>query len=277
MCRLFAQRADPDFDYWLPLCGAPNALRFQAHRHPHGWGIGWYVGRTPRVRRGLLPAHADRAFVDAARAARSPLVLAHVRDASVGKVAPENTHPFAAGRWLFAHNGTVARFKASAPLRGAIERLIHPRLRRRIRGETDSERCFYLFLTRLGERSRRGPPDLEAVRGALADTVEAVARLADRGPARRSTLNFLVSDGRILAACRHGKALHAAPRARGGHLFAVASEPVGGASWVEIPEGGFAGVDASGRVLLGPLRPGRRDHGHYSRPATSMPRGKRTS
>ena len=268
MCRLFAQRADPDFDYCQPLCGAPNALRFQSHRHPHGWGIGWYLGRVPTVRKGLLPAHADRAFVEAARAARSHLVLAHVREASVGEVAPENTHPFAAGPWLFAHNGTVARFRSSAPLRAALERLIHPRLRRRIRGQTDSERCFYLFLTRLGRRR----PDLESVREALAGTVEAVARLADRGAARPSTLNFLVSDGRVLAACRHGKALHAAPQARGGHLFAVASEPVGGAGWVEVPEGGFAGVDASGRVVLGPLRPGP-----HSRPETAMPRGKRTS
>ena len=272
MCRLFAQRADPDFDYREPLCGAENALRFQSHRHPHGWGIGWYVGREPRVRKGLLPAHADRAFVEAARAARSHLVLAHVRDASVGKVAAENTHPFAAGPWLFAHNGTVARFKTSAALRAAIERRIHPRLRRRIRGQTDSERCFYLFLTRLGERSRNRPPDLDSVREALAETVEVVARLADRGARTRSTLNFLVSDGRLLAACRHGKALHAAPQARGGHLFAVASEPVGNGGWVEVPEGGFAGVDASGWVLLGPLRPRR-----HSRPETAMPRGKRTS
>ncbi len=272
MCRLFAQRADPDFDYCQPLCGARNALRFQSHRHPHGWGIGWYVGGAPSVRKGLLPAHVDRAFVEAARAARSHLVLAHVRDASVGKVAPQNTHPFAAGPWLFAHNGTVARFKASASLRRAMELAIHPRLRRRIQGETDSERCFHLFLTRLGERSRRRPPDLEAVRQALAETVETVARLADRGAMRPSTLNFLVSDGRLLAACRHGKTLHAAPQARGGHLFAVASEPVGGAGWVEVPEDGFAGVDASGRVVLGPLRPRR-----HSRPETAMPRGKRTS
>jgi len=162
MCRLFAQRADPDFDYCEPLCGAASALRFQSYRHPHGWGIGWYVGREPRVRRGLLPAHADRAFVEAARAARSRLVLVHVRDASVGRVAAENTHPFAAGPWLFAHNGTVARFKTSASLRAAIERRVHPRLRRRIRGETDSERCFYLFLTRLGEHSRSRAPDLDS-------------------------------------------------------------------------------------------------------------------
>ena len=43
---------------------APNALRFQSHRHPHGWGIAWYQGERVRVVRGTLPAHADEAFVE---------------------------------------------------------------------------------------------------------------------------------------------------------------------------------------------------------------------
>jgi predicted glutamine amidotransferase len=258
MCRLFGQLADPDFDVCEPLCSAHNALRTQSHRHPHGWGIAWYVDGLPQVRRGLTPAHADEAFVRAARQARSHLVLAHVRDASVGPVAPENTHPFVAGHWLFAHNGTVARYRRSARVRAGLEALIAPRLRRRVRGETDSERCFYLFLTHLAARTGRGRPGLAEVRGALADTVEAVARVADRAADQRSTLNFLVSDGRLLAACRHGRSLHAAPEERGGHLFAVASEPIGGSGWEEIPEDGFVGVDPSLRAVIGPLRPSRR-------------------
>jgi glutamine amidotransferase len=258
MCRLFGQRADPDFDVCEPLCGAHNALRTQSHRHPHGWGIGWYVGRLPEVRHGLAPAHADDGFVRAARAARSHLVLAHVRDASIGPIAPENTHPFVAGHWLFAHNGTVARFKRSERVRAAIEAEIAPRLRQRLRGETDSERCFYVFLTRLAARPGPGHPGLEEVREALAGTVQTVSRIADPGARKPSTMNFLVSDGRLLAACRHGKTLHAAPQARGGHLFAVASEPIGKTGWVAVPEDGFVGVDAALRVLSAPLHaPGR--------------------
>jgi len=261
MCRLFGQRADPDFDVCKPLCGAHNALRTQSHRHPHGWGIGWYVGRVPEIRRGLMPAHADDGFVKAARSARSHLVLAHVRDASIGPITPENTHPFVAGHWLFAHNGTVARFRRSERVRAAIEAEIAARLRARIRGETDSERCFYVFLTRLAARKGPGHPGLEEVREALAGTVETISRIADPGSKRPSSLNFLVSDGRLLAACRHGRTLHAAPQARGGHLFAVASEPIGGTGWVEVPEDGFVGVDATLRVLSAPLRPPGRNRG----------------
>ncbi len=257
MCRLFGQRADRHFDLSEPLCSAENALRTQSHRHPHGWGVAWYDGPTPRVRRGLIPAHADGAFVRAALAARSSIVIAHVRDASIGPVRRENTHPFASGRWLFAHNGTVARFRRSARVRAAIEAEIDPRLRATIRGDTDSERCFQLFLTLLAARVptlRR--PDLAALRAALADTVELVTRIADPGAPHPSSLNVLVSDGRLLAACRHGRTLHVAPRARGGHLFAVASEPIGPGPWREVPEGGFVGVDADLRVVATPLRAG---------------------
>jgi len=259
MCRLFGQLADPRLGVSEPLCGAENALRTQSHKHPHGWGIAWYQGRLPTVRRGVMAAHADEAFVRAARHARSHLVLAHVRDASVGRVAIENTHPFVAGSWAFAHNGTVARYKKSRSVRKALECEIGPRLRGRIQGETDSERCFLIFLTRLGARSRAHPPGLEAVRDALADLVEVVTGISDRGELR-STLNFLVSDGRLLAACRHLKPLHVAPHARDGHVLALASEPIGRDGWEEVPEDGFVGVDRALRMLRGPLFAGRGAH-----------------
>ncbi|HYG67357.1 MAG TPA: class II glutamine amidotransferase, partial [Anaeromyxobacteraceae bacterium] len=118
MCRLFGQHAPPDVDRTPALLSSENALRFQSHKHPHGWGIGWYGddGRV-KLRRGILPAHADAAFLRAARAARSQVVVAHVRDASVGPVTTVNTHPFRCGRWLFAHNGTVARYRKSRTVR----------------------------------------------------------------------------------------------------------------------------------------------------------------
>ncbi len=259
MCRLFGQRADPDYDTCEPLCSSHNALRTQSHQHPHGWGIGWYVDGMPRVRRGIMPAHADVAFVRAAHRARSGIVVAHVRDASVGPVKLQNTHPFAFGRWLFAHNGTLARYRTSARIRSTIEAEIDPELRAAIRGDTDSERCFYVFLTRLSAHGASAEdPTLADVRAALAETVAAISRITDGHPPKRSTLNFLVSNGQLLAACRHGKTLHTARHAGEGHLFAVASEPIGRADWGAVPEDGFVGVDAEHHFLASPLRAPRR-------------------
>jgi len=253
MCRLFGQHADPGQDLREPLCSARNALRAQSHQHPHGWGIGWYEDGQPRVRRGIAPAHADQHFARAARRARSRVVVAHVRDASVGPVRPENTHPFLHDTWLFAHNGTVAHFRRSARVRSAVEAEIDPALRACIRGETDSERLFYLFLTRLAARASTAEASLEHVRSALAEVLSTVARVADTPSAPPSSLNVLVSDGCLLAACRRGRSLHAALRTEPSGLFAVASEPIGRGGWAGIPEGGFIGIDGEQRVLEAPL------------------------
>src|SRR5512135_3491975 len=148
MCRLFVQHASPAHDLHEPLCTARNALRMQSHRHPHGWGIGWYDAAGVQVRRGVMPAHADEDFLAAAREARSEIVLAHVRDASIGAVVEENTHPFVHGPWLFAHNGTVARYERLPRIAAALEAEIDPCFRSAIRGDTDSERCLFVFLTR---------------------------------------------------------------------------------------------------------------------------------
>jgi glutamine amidotransferase len=242
MCRLYGQIAPPGFDRCEALCSGVNALRFQSHRHPHGWGIGWYADGRVRLRKGLLPAHADGAFLHAARSAHSRVIVAHVRDASVGPIAPENTHPFRLGPWLFAHNGTVARFRRSARVRAALEAEIAPELRRRLRGDTDSERCFLLFLTLLGARV---PPDrapLAEVRRALLATARLVRRLADAPGAKPSSLNFLVTDGRVLAAHRLGRDLHVARNVGPDRVFAVASEPIGRADWRPVPEGSVVGA-----------------------------------
>jgi len=253
MCRLFGQHAHPGFDPCEPLCTAERSLRFQSHVHPHGWGIGWWRDGAPHVEKGLLPAHSDDGFVAAARGARSTVVIAHVRDASIGPIAPENTHPFAHGRWLFAHNGTISRFKRSGRVRAAILAEIDPDLRPLVRGETDSERCFYLFLSRLRARSPLDGASLAQVRRALAETSAAVAALADGGAAKPSSMNFLVSDGRVLACCRRGRSLHLSVDAGPRHAFVVASEAIGRGAWEEVPEGGFAGTEDGVRAERGPL------------------------
>jgi glutamine amidotransferase len=253
MCRLFGQHALRGFDPCEPLCSAENALRFQSHKHPHGWGIGWYRRGVPVRRIGLLPAHHDEAFVEAARAARAGVIVAHVRDASIGPVTEPNTHPFVSGRWLFAHNGTLARFKRSRRVRQALEAEIDADLRARVRGDTDSERCFHLFLTHLRARASLDGAGIEDVRRALAETTETVAAIADAGAEKPSSMNFLVSDGRVLAACRRGRTLHLAADAGPRHVFVVASERIGAALWEEVPEGGFVGTDDGVRVVRGPL------------------------
>ena len=254
MCRLFAHHAASPRPPLEPLCATRNALRAQSRRHPHGWGIGWYDASGARVRRSVLAAHADDAFAAVAEEATSRVVVAHVRDASVGAVADRNTHPFAHGRWLLAHNGTVARFGRSAEVRARVEAEISPELRAALRGDTDSERCLMLFLSRLRARARPGAAtDLESVRRALHETVSTVVALSDVPSEKPSSLNLVVTNGELLAACRHGRSLHLVERSGPEAHLALASEPIGLAAWRELPEGGFVGIDAERCLLEGSL------------------------
>ena len=92
------------------------------------------------------------------------------------------------------------------------------------------------------------------VRRALAEATEVVARIADDGAEKPSSLNLLVSDGRVLVACRRGRTLHLAADAGPRHAFVVASEPVGrGARWEEVPEGGFVSTEDGRAVERGVL------------------------
>jgi predicted glutamine amidotransferase len=258
MCRLFGCRSRDPSGVSHELFHGANALRVQSREHPDGWGVGWYEGTAPRVVRSLTPAHGDADFEKLSQFVTAQTVIAHVRKASVGKVAEENTHPFQRGPWLFAHNGTLPDWER---VRGPLEELIEPGLRKELRGDTDSERCFLLFLSRL--RRQRGQ-DAAAAATALAETVMLVRETAERSGQPAST-TFLVTDGRLLLACRRGRTLFVsspAPDADGRcEYVAIASEdpgeppPGGKRAWRLLPEDALVAVDADLRLKVTSLLP----------------------
>jgi len=258
MCRLFGFRSAACERVHDALVLERNSLRQQSLEHPDGWGIAcWQEEGPPDVARGLGAAHLDPEFERISSAVQARTVLAHVRLASVGAVKLDNAHPFTHGCWAFAHNGTLHAFERH---RLAIEALIAPSYRALMRGETDSERCFALFLTRLASRTDpAGRPSLADVQWALAATMDEVARITDVevGTGRRSAMNFLVTDGDLLAATRRDRTLFFAAeldeglplRTRppsGSRVYAleVASEELQGLDvWHEVPQDGVIGID----------------------------------
>jgi predicted glutamine amidotransferase len=256
MCRLFGSRTRAASAASHELFLGANALRVQSREHPDGWGLGWYENGAPRVVRSLTPAHGDADFEKLSHFVSAQTVVAHVRKASVGRVAQENTHPFQRGPWLFAHNGTLPNWEAS---RSRLEALIDPALRDGLRGETDSERCFLLFLTRLRRRCSIEDADVSSASAALAETVALVREIVEPAEKPAST-TFLVTDGRLLLACRRGRTLFLsspAPDAGGScDYVAVASEdpgeppPGGKRAWRLLPEESLVAVDAELRVRV---------------------------
>ena len=149
---------------WLAYSGSPvcigdllykpqNSLVMQS-RHAHmgadplngdGFGVGWYGGfETPGLFRSTEPAWNDRNLRELSRHATSGRVFAHVRASTGTAVQQTNCHPFRHGRWLWMHNGSLARF---AEVKRDLVLAVAPALFPEIEGSTDSELFFFLALT----------------------------------------------------------------------------------------------------------------------------------
>jgi len=272
MCRLFGFRSRGPSAVHRSLLRAGNALRVQSREHPDGWGIGWWSDARlpPTLVRGAGAAWAEEAFARNAQLVSAAAVIAHVRKASVGPVTLENAHPFRWGRWLFAHNGTVSRFEDH---RAAIEAAIDPAFAHVVTGDTDSARCFAIFLGRLARHADpAGAVEIATVARALAETVQTIAAITDATAPEPSATTFLVGNGELMLAFRRGRTLWysthkircaeratcsrfspaceapSAAGARVNHLI-VASERISVEdAWVEVPPDGMVGVDAEMRL-----------------------------
>lgn len=191
-----------------------------AELNADGFGLAWYYlpeddeedevsGRSlaPALFTSVTPAWSSASLRSICSKVRSGCVFAHVRAASPGSAVTEaNVHPFARGQWTFMHNGGVGSWG------GAVRRRVVARLSDEaldgVRGSSDSEFCFALFLTELAKvQPLAAPATADVVQGCLLRTVFALeAELAAAGvdpEVSPSLLNFAVTDGRTVSATRH--------------------------------------------------------------------------
>ena len=139
MCRLFGLHGGDRMlsaTFWL--LDAPLSLAAQSRTQPDGYGIGTFEeDGTPEVDKGPVQASDDARFACEAREERSRTFVAHLRFASTGPAAMENTHPFEQHGRLFAHNGVLWGLEELEQRLGEHRSLVH--------GDTDSERLFALI------------------------------------------------------------------------------------------------------------------------------------
>lgn len=163
-------------------------------RNRQGWGVAFAKDRDTLVIKEVQRASRSR-WVDFLEneGVKSHTMLAHVRLATRGRAAMENTHPFRhvlGGRsHVFAHNGTLKRLKRShAP----DERLFGPI------GQTDSELAFSILMQdmhRIWEAEKDDIPPFDERMDIFAAFC---TRMRRTGPA-----NFLYYDGDTLFAHAH--------------------------------------------------------------------------
>lgn len=198
------------------------APRRQAHGtvNADGFGVGWYAEGDPvpaRYRR-AGPIWGDPSLLDLSRVTRTAAILAAVRSATAGTaLGEEAAAPFAAGPWLFSHNGVLARWRELAQQGTVTE--TGPSLVT-LEALVDSAYLWALVLARL----RAGLPPADA----LTATITAVEAAGGSG-----RFNFLLTDGAAITATACGDTLWYRRRDDG---VTVASEPGDDQpGWIEVP------------------------------------------
>ncbi|HJV62693.1 MAG TPA: class II glutamine amidotransferase [Albitalea sp.] len=178
MCQLLGMNGNTPTDIMFSFTGFCS----RAEEHKDGFGIAFFEGAGLRL------------FVDAQSARTSPVaqmvrhypirscnIIAHIRKATQGRIALENTHPFQRelwGRyWAFAHNGDLKQFR--------------PRLHASFRpvGSTDSELAFCWLMQELA-KAHAGLPPIAELTATLRELVPAIAA--------HGTFNFMLSNGEAL-------------------------------------------------------------------------------
>ncbi len=139
MCRLFGLTAAPHrvhARFWL--LEAPDSLSQQSRQNADGTGLGIFNPEgAPVLDKQPIAAYEDMAFAGEARHLTSTTFTGHVRKASTGAPAPQNTHPFTMKGRIMAHNGAIGELPK-------LEQQLGDQLGL-VQGDTDSERMFALI------------------------------------------------------------------------------------------------------------------------------------
>ncbi|GBG86382.1 hypothetical protein CBR_g41377 [Chara braunii] len=208
-----------------------------------GFGMGWYAGDLdettesdpageggaeargkaktqhvkPLIYKTIKAPKDDEEVHRIAKEEESGCIFAHNRASSAGAKDVINCHPWSYGRFMWMHNGTIARFSA---VRAAMLDEMGPQFADQIQGKTDSECAFFLFLHFLAVALAHGKGQAEEEKPffdaeaalkidttatLLADcmekTIKKVVKLVDSvcdeecRKRELSSLNFAVTDG----------------------------------------------------------------------------------
>lgn len=144
MCRLlgYCSRTEASL---ADLIGADGLREFSGlcALHGDGWGMAWYDGAEPVIRKSPLRADGEPEFDKLTHDPVGDLGLVHLRWATPGlSVNERNSHPFRHGQHVLAHNGAIHP-------QARLPEMLPPAAERQLIGTTDSERYFLLIMSRL--------------------------------------------------------------------------------------------------------------------------------
>lgn len=140
-----------------------------------GFGIGWYKDNTkePAIFKSTTPAWNCGNLEDLSRVIESRCVIAHVRAATFkNDLATINCHPFKIDNFMFCHNGRISQF---GKIKRKLTALLSEEFFANIKGTTDSEYLFALFMQNLNEYKTKD--SVTNMAKALRETIHTIDRL----------------------------------------------------------------------------------------------------
>jgi glutamine amidotransferase len=179
MCELLGMSANVPTDICFSFSGLMQRGGVSGP-HRDGWGITFYEGKGCRSFHDPNPsANSEVAKLVQRHSMKSNIVISHIRQANVGNICLENTHPFQrelwGQHWTFAHNGQL----------NDTSSLTHSHYLPV--GDTDSEHVFCWLLGELRTAFPKPPYDVSAVRYFIMQRCQFLKTLG--------VFNMLLSDG----------------------------------------------------------------------------------
>ena len=166
-----------------------------------GFGVAWYdhdIHPEPGLFVSVRPAWNDQNLNYLAQKIKSNCFFAHVRAANVGWVSEVNCHPFHYKNLAFMHNGQIGGF---GKLKRHIRNELDDEMYNWIKGQTDSEHLFALFLHFWNRSSRQGTAYEMA--DVLQETLNYLMWLAKKENIdERQYINVVLTDGRRMVSAR---------------------------------------------------------------------------
>lgn len=208
MCRLLAYKGAPivlDTLLYQPknslIKQSYDAKEIEEPLNGDGFGIGWYapeLHHDPAVFVSVFPAWSNRNLRSLSPRIQTQCLFAHVRAASFGDISEANCHPFQFGKFLMMHNGSIEGFDT---IKRTLRRRLSDRVYSWVKGQTDSEHFFALFIDKvlaLGDEYTVHQM-AEAMHQSINDLL-AIKREA--GLENPTYLNTVVTDGKMMVGTR---------------------------------------------------------------------------
>ncbi len=218
MCELFGVSGKRP----IPVNAYLKELTSHSTEHPNGWGIAVFYGNAVSLEKEPVPAYQSRYLKERlSHPFEAQNMFAHIRLATKGLMAYENSHPFvkrdASGRaWTLIHNGTI--FDCS---------LLDPYIHRQ-EGKTDSERILLYIVDQIDKKTRELGGEL-----CRKERFEVVEQILCEITRPNNKVNLLVYDGELTYA--HTNMRESLYCRKQGSSTLISTVPLCGGEWDPLP------------------------------------------